>query len=166
MDSELPGEINQLTATLTDSSTPPKAPPVRLYAAMAKARSQMKQPKMDGGNPHFNSRYLTLAGLLEAVMPALAENGIHVFQVPVDDVLLTVVTHESGDSVEYRSKMPPAKDPQQLGSILTYFRRYTLSGIIGIAGDIDDDAESAMPRSGNSGGPKVAAVNPSRRGEL
>ena len=28
-----------------------KAPPTKLYAAMAKARSQMKAPKLDGTNP-------------------------------------------------------------------------------------------------------------------
>ena len=144
-----------------------KAPPVKLYAAMAKARSEMKAPKLDGTNPHFKSRYVTLAGLLEAVMPALSANGIHIWQAPVDDCLLTVVTHESGESVEYRSKMPVPKDAQQLGSFLTYLRRYTISGLIGIAGDIDDDAEAAMPsRSNRGGGPKVVAVNPSPRDEL
>ena len=144
-----------------------KAPPIKLYAAMAKARSEMKAPKLDGTNPHFKSRYVTLAGLLEAVMPALSANGIHIWQAPVDDCLLTVVTHESGESVEYRSKMPPAKDPQQLGSILTYFRRYILSGITQCSSQIDDDAEAAMPsRSNRGGGPKVVAVKPSPRDEL
>ena len=146
---------------------PVEAPPTKLYAAMARARSQMKAPKLDGTNPHFKSRYVTLAGLLEAAMPALSANGIHIWQAPVDDCLLTVVTHSSGESMEYRTKLPAAKHIQDYGSILSYMRRYLLSSILSIAGDVDDDAEAAMPSRSNRGGqPKVVAVNPSVRDEL
>lgn len=137
-----------------------KAPPIKLYAAMAKARSEMKAPKLDGTNPHFKSRYVTLAGLIDACMPALSANGIHIWQAPVDDCLLTVVTHESGESVEYRSKMPAPKDIQQHGSILTYMRRYVLSSILSIAGDIDDDGNSAMPVTSQKQAPKVSGTRP------
>jgi hypothetical protein len=136
-----------------------KAPPTKLYAAMAKARSQMKAPKLDGTNPHFKSRYVTLAGLIDACMPALSSNGIHIWQAPTDEHLLTIITHESGESVEYRSKMPVAKDIQQHGSILTYMRRYVLSSILSIAGDIDDDAESTMARDKKRAIPKVPATS-------
>ncbi len=146
---------------------PVEAPPTKLYAAMARARSQMKAPKLDGTNPHFKSKYVTLAGLLEAVMPALVANGIHIWQAPVDDYLLTVVTHESGEAMEYRTKLPAAKHIQDYGSILTYMRRYILSGITQCSSQIDDDAEAAMPsRSSRGGQPKVVAVKPSTRDEL
>ena len=139
-----------------------KAPPIKLYAAMAKARSEMKAPKLDGTNPHFKSRYVTLAGLIDACMPALSSNGIHIWQAPTDEHLLTIITHESGESVEYRSKMPVAKDIQQHGSILTYMRRYVLSSILSIAGDIDDDGNSAMPVTSalQKQAPKVSGTRP------
>jgi hypothetical protein len=139
---------------MTDETlaAPVKAPPIKLYAAMAKARSEMKAPKLDGTNPHFakggvgKGKYVTLSGLIEAVMPALVSNGIHIWQAPVDDHLLTLVTHSSGESVEYRTKLPAAKHIQDYGAILTYMRRYVLSSVLSIAGDIDDDAEEAMGR--------------------
>ena len=34
------------------------------------------------------------------------------------------------------------KNPQKIGSIITYYRRYTLCSLLGIAGE-DDDAEQA-----------------------
>ena len=44
--------------------------------------------------------------------------------------------------------MPVAKlDPQGIGSIRTYMRRYSLMAICGIAGADDDDAEAATPRA-------------------
>lgn len=39
-------------------------------------------------------------------------------------------------------------DPQKLGSMLTYYKRYSLKGMFRM-GEVDDDAEGAMNRSGS-----------------
>ena len=43
-----------------------------------------------------------------------------------------------------------AKDasPQAIGSCITYLRRYSLSAVVGIASEIDDDGNSATPAKG------------------
>lgn len=130
-----------LPAKKHSDATPPNA---KLFAAMAKARGEMRQPKLDGTNPHFKSKYVTLSGLLEAIMPALAANGLHIWQVPDGDDLLTIVSHESGESMEFRVALPNGGTIQQLGSVLTYLKRYTLASIVGVAGDLDDDGNEAM----------------------
>ena len=57
--------------------------------------------------------------------------------------------HESGEWIEYPPVMQkPAKpDPQQLGSTITYLKRYTLSAVFGITSDKDDDGEKGMNRN-------------------
>jgi hypothetical protein len=39
--------------------------------------------------------------------------------------------------------------PQEIGSALTYARRYSLSALIGIAADEDDDANAAQKKNGD-----------------
>jgi|TARA_R110002051_G_scaffold74105_3_gene134961 hypothetical protein len=114
-----------------------------LYSALASARAEVIAPRLDGTNPHFKSKYVTLAGLIESLFPVLSSHGIHVLQVGEAESLLTIVTHKAGGSLEFRSPMPPLGDLQKYGSALTYQRRYALASLFSIAGQEDDDANSA-----------------------
>jgi hypothetical protein len=53
---------------------------------------------------------------------------------------------EGGGGVVSGLKLPPIADPQKLGSCITYYRRYTLSSLLGLQAE-DDDANAA---SGNT----------------
>ena len=139
-----PSQDRAEAGTIKKQRSPRALLHAKLFAAMAKARGEMRQPKLDGTNPHFRSKYVTLSGLLEAIMPALAANGLHIWQVPDGDDLLTIVSHESGESMEFRVALPNGGTSQQLGSVLTYLKRYTLASIVGVAGDLDDDGNEAM----------------------
>jgi hypothetical protein len=92
--------------------------------------------------------YANLADVAEAVMPALRDQGLFVMQVPSGDVLVTRVVHgESGQWIE--GSMPLIKPDtrggvQALGSALTYMRRYSLTAMLGIVPEEDDDGASAM----------------------
>jgi hypothetical protein len=56
----------------------------------------------------------------------------------------TVLMHESGEWIKGTiSLIPKADDPQSVGSALTYARRYSLSAILGVASEEDDDANAA-----------------------
>ena len=46
-----------------------------------------------------------------------------------------------------RLRMPITDNPQQQGSIITYYRRYVAVTDWGIVGEEDDDAESATPKN-------------------
>jgi hypothetical protein len=131
----------------------PKSSIDKLFTALAKAQGQMHNAEMDATNPHYGSSYATLASCLSAVREPLSANGLSLMQLPGRKVegngvelltLTTILGHTSGQSIEnYFEMYPPKKDPQGIGSAMTYMRRYALMAICGIAGSHDDDAEAA-----------------------
>lgn len=120
-----------------------------LSAALAKAQGEMKPAGMDSNNPHFRSKYASLASIWDAARGPLSRNGLAVIQaLGVDDrggvVLTTTLAHSSGEWVESVYPVNPVKnDPQGLGSACTYAKRYSLSALVGIVADEDDDGNEA-----------------------
>ncbi len=120
-----------------------------IAAALAKAQATMKNATLNKVNPHFKSKYADLAGIRDAVIPALTANGIAVVQTldaaseGVAYCVLTRLLHTSGQWIESLCPIPSAPDMQKMGSAITYARRYSLSAICGIAADEDDDANEA-----------------------
>ena len=118
-----------------------------ISAALAKAQGEISNPAKEAQNPHFRSHYADLSSGINAVRAALAKNGIAFLQATRSDgeILFvdTRLSHSSGQWVE--SEFPacrfPAK-PQEIGSALTYARRYALFALVGIAGE-DDDGNAA-----------------------
>jgi hypothetical protein len=118
-----------------------------LSAALAKAQSEMSNPKKNADNPFFKSQYADLAEVINVSKPVLARHGLSIIQLPgFDDGLVTVETilaHESGEWVSgVMSMMPVKHDPQGLGSCVSYIRRYSLAAVAGLAQE-DDDANTA-----------------------
>jgi len=110
-------------------------------------------------NPHFRSKYVDLAGCIEAVVDALNAAGIALIQRTSEDstgvTVETVFVHESGEMMECGKLHVPAskQDAQGFGSALTYARRYSLMAAAGIAPEDDDgNAASRTPT------PKVSAT--------
>lgn len=114
-----------------------------LAAALAKAQAAMKNAPLNKENPHFHSRYADLAGIRDAVIPALSAQGLAVVQVLDVSRVLTRLIHASGQWIESACPLPPSADMQKLGSAITYARRYSLSALCCIAADDDDDANAA-----------------------
>lgn len=119
-----------------------------LAKALAKAQGAMGAAKKDAMNPHFKSKYADLAAVWDAIRAPLADNGLSVVQrvtsaregVTVETILL----HASGEWVRDRCWLPVAQQtPQAYGSAITYARRYSLSALVGVAADEDDDGNAA-----------------------
>ena len=127
-----------------------------LSAALAKAQGALANPPKDRRNPHFNSDYADLTAGLKVIRPAIAAHGLSVVQmtrVNGDMMLLdTRLLHSSGQWIE--CEYPVCKvgiPPQQVGSALTYARRYALFSLVGIAGENDDDdGNGAQNGNGNA----------------
>jgi hypothetical protein len=119
-----------------------------LAAALAKANLEIRNAELDRVNPHFKNRYATLGSILNAVRVPLAKHGIATVQtVSMQEGMVTVTTsliHSSGQCIEDTAMFPlPDKATvQQMGSAITYLRRYALAAICGIVGDEDDDGEN------------------------
>ena len=123
-----------------------------LAKALALAQPHIANPALDAVNPHFRSRYATLAAHISAVRAPLAAQGISVVQstridVPGAVVVVTSLIHSSGEWISSEIALPCGATPQTYGSALTYARRYALAALVGIVGDEDDDANAATPQA-------------------
>jgi hypothetical protein len=123
-----------------------------LATALVAAQGELKNAKINRQNPHFKNRYADLASVRDAISPALTKHGIAVTQtMKVSDgsfMLETTLLHKSGQWIASDYPLPLNAKPQELGSALTYARRYSLSSLVNIAADDDDDAEAAT-KAGN-----------------
>lgn len=119
-----------------------------LAAALSKAQGQIKGAKKDADNPFFKSKYADLASTWDACREALSANELAITQVPdmIDGILhlRTTLHHSSGETISGTMimQLSDKANAQQLGSLITYYRRYALSAIVGIAPE-DDDGNSA-----------------------
>lgn len=122
----------------------------KLAEALAKAQAVMEGASKSSANPFFKSKYADLASVWDACRKPLSDNGLSVVQptefLPDQPDMVCVVTtlmHTSGEWISGRLAGRPVKqDPQGVGSLITYFRRYGLQSIVGIAPE-DDDGNAA-----------------------
>jgi hypothetical protein len=120
-----------------------------LAAALVKAQAAMKPASMNKINPHFKSKYADLASIIETLRKPLTENGLSFTQTTESGLevsplgLVTTLLHTSGQWLRAEYPLPANATPQQMGSALTYARRYSLSAITGTAADEDDDGDKA-----------------------
>lgn len=140
-------EFEGQTAPETRLTTP------KLNAALAKAQGKFTQPPMNKtaevkkeGRLLYKTSYADLNHVIESFRVQLSENGLAFTQKTVwrdgGWALVLTLKHESGE--EDFTEMPINLDlpPQQVGSQLTYLKRYQAAAYFGIAADADDDAQA------------------------
>jgi hypothetical protein len=121
----------------------------KIAAALVAVQSKLKPIKKNAENPAFKKDgksigYLDLAGLCEVALPILTAEGIAVVQGGAGAFMETMLLHSSGEWVRTSLPMPATDNPQKLGSVVTYFRRYGLAAAIGaVSEDEDDDGNAA-----------------------
>lgn len=120
----------------------------QIATALAAAQASMPNAAFNRVNPHFKSRYADLAAIRDASLPHLTKNGLAIVQFTSVSAengtihLHTKLIHKSGQSIEGAWPIPHGT-PQQMGSALTYAKRYGWASIIGMTADDDDDANAA-----------------------
>lgn len=106
-----------------------------------------------GGSYEFS--YTDLDGIFEAIKQVYRDNKIAVIQdaktVLIDGspfiTVETLLLHESGEWVKSEPlQVPASQSMQDMGGQITYMKRYSLSAMLGIATEKDDDANGV---SGN-----------------
>lgn len=108
------------------------------------------------GNPNY--KYADLADINREVLPALGRQGLSFSAKPTLNeagvfVLAYVLRHESGQDDRGEFPLPAEGTAQEVGSAITYARRYALSAVTGIAPDEDDDGAAASQTSRRQGRP-------------
>lgn len=137
-----------------------------LAAALCKVQAKMKPLKRNADNPFYKSSYTDLASMSEVLLPMLTAEGLSVVQGGDGSTLDTLLLHVSGEWIRTSLTMPAESNPQKLGSIVTYFRRYALAALVGAVSEGEDDdgnaashppARPSAPSPANRPAPESAA---------
>jgi len=126
---------------------------IGIYEALAKAQSEITAAHKNkevtvtmksGGKYKF--KYATLDGIIENTLrPVLPKHGIWFTQRIEGGSMITKIIHSGGGELDTGHipfpNLPNA--PQEAGSIVTYYKRYSLCQAFGIMADEDDDANVA-----------------------
>lgn len=124
-----------------------------LAKALINVQRNLQPAVKDATNLFVHNRYATLNSVMESCRDALLSNDIWMTQYPVPADpgflgLVTKLTHaKSGQWQSSLALVPlPKADPQGMGSAMTYARRYSLSAMLGIVTDADDDGTGACEK--------------------
>jgi hypothetical protein len=110
----------------------------KISQKLLKAQMEIGTISKDGVNPHFKSKYATLPQIIGEVKPILNKHGMLLTQPIIGNKVLSVITDcESGECVNSEIELDTKLNAQQLGSAITYFRRYTLAALLSL--EIEDD---------------------------
>ena len=118
-----------------------------LIKALGELEEVHKAGKVNAGQRKYT--YMTLTDLLAAVRPVLAKNGLAVTQLLCNTPeghlsVRTLILDPSGPILDSGPLMFDANtNPQVVGSAVTYYKRYQLAALVGLAGDDDDDGGRA-----------------------
>lgn len=112
------------------------------------ALTEMENAFFDKVNPHFNSRYSSYNSVRQTTTTTLAKYDLALSEKTTYQdgqfVLISEVRHITGEIVNSSSyPLNCNNKPQEIGSEMTYARRYNRSMLCGIASEEDDDANGA-----------------------
>ena len=99
-------------------------------------------------NPFFKSQYLDLNAILEEIDPIMQKHGLILLQpIKANEVFTSFIDSDNGQTIATSSMVIPSTitDPQKMGACVTYFRRYTLKSLLGIAEQDDDGTLASQP---------------------
>jgi hypothetical protein len=134
----------------------------KIAPALAKAWAEIENPKHNssvkvktksGGSYSFD--YTDLGGIFDEAKRVYKDNGLSILQNAHTNVIdgkklvsvETMIFHSSGEYVKSEPLQIDANPSiQDMGGQITYMKRYSLSAMLGIATEKDDDANGA---SGN-----------------
>lgn len=117
--------------------------------ALIQAKKNMAPIFKNSENPFHKNKYAGLGQFVEACEAAFFEYGLVINHFMMGDhdlqIMVTRLTHvDSGEWIQTKAPLINIKkDCQGLGSAITYMRRYSLSSLIGICPDEDDDGSTA-----------------------
>jgi hypothetical protein len=106
-------------------------------------RAKLAIGKVSKNATSHHSKYANLNAIIEAVEPILLENGLLLLQpIQGNSVCTQIIDIDSGTMVESCMELPAGLNPQQQGSAITYYRRYTLQSTLSLQ-SVDDDGVAA-----------------------
>lgn len=134
----------------------------QIYKALAEFQQEV--PVILKDTKGYGYSYADLPTIFEVINPLLKKHNLGFYQAVTGSSIKTVIFHvESGETIESKTDMPfdslvyedvttpkgtksvikgfeGMNKAQAIGSLITYFRRYAMSSILGLVTDKDTDA--------------------------
>lgn len=133
----------------------------QLAAALAKAQGELEPAGKNSENTvggGMKRKYADISAVYDAIRKVLPSSGLSVAQTmrPSESGTVcvhTMLMHTSGQWISGDCVLPCDRQsgPQGAGSAITYARRYSLSAIVGVVSEEDDDGAGAISSKNNSG---------------
>jgi len=126
----------------------------KLLEALENAKQNFNTLEKSGKNNFFKTQngvhtYSTLEDIFKSCKDALYENKLSLhYTLNFEDniqYLTTTITHvDTDESINSKSAIGTIQStPQQIGSGITYFRRYHIQSMLNLEADFDDDGNIA-----------------------
>ena len=147
---------------------------LNIYEKLLDAQQEIGAITKSKDNPFFKSRYADINVILAEVKPILNKNGLLLTQAlvtrpdtgksgietsiidrdwgdnKVSGIETSIIDVESEKGLHYFVELPQGATPQQVGSAVTYFRRYALQSLLALEAQ-DDDANLASGKEVKTG---------------
>lgn len=165
---------------MNDTTQDAIRPAADLMAALAKAQGEFKPIEKNReveittkAGYKYKFRYADLEEIIAKTRPALSANGLALIQTVEHgqngQLLTCKLMHASGGIITSEVPIPSAReyggDPKGFGAAITYFRRYMVTAMLGVAADddLDADGQEAGQHQAQPTGQKPAVTQPQRR---
>ena len=123
----------------------------KLAEALAAFQKEMPEIKLDStvkvktrSGASYDFKYATLQNIMKKVLPVLTKHGLTLMQVFSGEHLKTILLHTSGEKqVSIIPVDVHSGNMQEIGSRISYMKRYSIAAMLGIVAEEDDDANIA-----------------------
>lgn len=115
-----------------------------VYSAIRKVRKDLKALKFNKSVKYkaVQFRYADLKSIMDHLDPACEHHGVGYLQRLEGGALITEV-FDDNDMISSSYDIPPIKSAQDLGSWITYIKRYQLAMMFGVVAEADNDANKS-----------------------
>jgi hypothetical protein len=130
-----------------------------IYTKLLAAQKEVGALKKGATNPFYNSKYIEINGVLEALLPVLQNHGLLLLQ-PLTNIegspaiSTQIIDAETGDKIEHITPITELNDAQKMGASVTYWRRYAVISAFSLGAE-DDDGNSLVKAPKKSGAKKT-----------
>ena len=138
-----------------------------IYKKLLEAQKKIASIKKGKENPFFKSKYADINSYIEEVKPIMNECGLIILQpLTLRDgkvALKTVIIDtDNGDEFASVTKLPENPDPQKMGAIITYFRRYAIQSLLFLQAEDDDCNKASKGEMSKVGDSEVVTQYPEK----
>jgi len=135
---------------------------VEMIKALIAAKKEFPVIKRLGKNDYYNTSFADLEDIHKAIDPVLVKHGFLITQTLGSgdgfSFLTTTLHHLDGGSVESKVMIPIDQNIQNVGSAITYMRRYSISALLTLI--TEEDVDGATQDGANKGGTKENKTSP------